>query len=116
MIESWQFDPRQIAKMDLANVHSVGLSPDRETLESRIRGDAGFYRDAWDEETTISHYVERSVRHREEIIRAARELDLPVVPVTDQTTPEDLEALVIATLNGITVAASPRQSKPAHLS
>jgi hypothetical protein len=117
VIEGWQFDPRQIAKIDLANVRSVRLSPDRQTLESRIRAGVDFCRGARDEETMISHYVERGLRHSEQMTLAARELELPVLRVTVQTTPEDLEdleSLVIGTLNSVSAAASPRRSMPAH--
>ena len=90
------------------------------TLESRIRGDVDFYRGARDEETMISHYIERSLRHSEQMTQAARdtqaarELDLPVFPVTVRTTPEDFEALVIGALDSVSAAASPRRSRPAH--
>jgi 2-phosphoglycerate kinase len=37
VVEGWQFYPGQIVGKKLANVRSIWLNPDRETLESRIR-------------------------------------------------------------------------------
>jgi 2-phosphoglycerate kinase len=82
VIEGWQFHPRWIAAMNLANVRSMWLDPDAETLAARVRQNVDFYRGASDKEAMIAHWLGRSLWHRGEIAAAARELALPVVPVT----------------------------------
>jgi hypothetical protein len=91
VLEGWQIYPGQVVGMDLANVGSVWLDPDLETLESRIRRDVDFCRGATDKETMISHYLGRSLWHRSETIPAARELGLPVIPINGRTTIEEVE-------------------------
>jgi 2-phosphoglycerate kinase len=98
VVEGWQFYPGQIVAMKLANVRSIWLNPDSETLQSRIRHNVDFYRGAADEETMISHYVRRNLWQNAEIARAAHELKLPIVPVTSQVSMDGIKALVLRLL------------------
>ena len=98
VVEGWQFYPGQIVGMKLANVRSIWLNPDSETLESRIRNNVDFYRGATDEETMILHYLQRSLWQNAEIAQAAHELKLPIVPVTSQVSADALEALALRLL------------------
>jgi 2-phosphoglycerate kinase len=67
VIEGWQFYPRRITEMNLANVEAMWLTPDEATLEARLRGSFDFYRGAPDEEVFIWHYLGRSRWHASRI-------------------------------------------------
>jgi 2-phosphoglycerate kinase len=98
LIEGWQLHPDKIAEISLANVKSLWLVPDRETLEKRIRIDVDFYRGASSEETMILHYLERSFYQASLLETAATQLNMPVLKIHSSDSLQDIESAAYALL------------------
>ncbi len=98
LIEGWQLHPEKVADLSLANVKSIWLAPDRDTLEKRIRADVDFYRGASSEETMIRHFLERSIFQASLIDTAARQLKMPVLKIRFGDSLQDIESVAYALL------------------
>jgi 2-phosphoglycerate kinase len=98
LIEGWQLHPEKVAGISLANVKSLWLIPDRETLEKRIRADVDFYRGASSEETMIRHYLERSIYQASLLEIAARQFKMPILKIQSGDSLQDIESAAYALL------------------
>jgi 2-phosphoglycerate kinase len=90
VIDGWSLQPEKVAALDQGAARSVWLVAGKNLFETRLRGNADFFRGASDEEKMVRHFLERSLAVNDRIHEAAKKMGLPLVKVEETDTPGDI--------------------------